>query len=407
MKIKFCALIAIELLLANTCFASSREELAFEQDPCHRDNFNDHLFFSGGAPSDSEAVRIYKQTARQNHAEALFNLGVAYYLGQGVAGSDSHQATTCWLKAAEFGSIKAQYNLGFPGVNGLNLERHDDMVRHQWQGGEHLGGRLTLNLVEPQKWLRKAAERGDAKAQFELGSLYSGQTGSKDGTVRLNYVEAYMWMLLSAANDAKKDPRVKDVIENTRPDKVMWWLAASNGQSDKSRLYLTEEPRTPDETQMWLRRDAFMDRYMLDIIGKNLSEHQMAEARRRVAQIFPDLRDFLPKPFIPAEHIPKDDPYLAALRKKAEQGDAQAQISLAQTYAEHCGDYETAYMWAALAAVQGSNDARRIIVNIEHKGEGVDILSLEQRVRAKKKAAALFPNFSAALARPIPPPQVQ
>jgi len=48
-------------------------------------------------------------------------------------------------------------------------------------------------------WYRKAAEQGNAKAQFNLGLMYyRGQV------VTQNYVQAHMWFNLAAASGAKK-----------------------------------------------------------------------------------------------------------------------------------------------------------------------------------------------------------
>jgi TPR repeat protein len=72
------------------------------------------------------------------------------------------------IKAAESGDAKAQYDLG----------------SFYEQGS--LG--LTQNYSEAAKWYRKAAEQGHAGAQLYLGSLLANQR---------DFVEAYKWVTLA------------------------------------------------------------------------------------------------------------------------------------------------------------------------------------------------------------------
>ena len=48
---------------------------------------------------------------RQGNAEARFSLGVMYFGGEGIA-QDKREAVSWYQKAAERGYAKAQYNLG-------------------------------------------------------------------------------------------------------------------------------------------------------------------------------------------------------------------------------------------------------------------------------------------------------
>jgi S1-C subfamily serine protease len=82
--------------------------------------------------------------------------------------------------AAEKGDAKAQYNLGVCYANGTGVE-HDS--------------------VEAVKWFFKAAEQGDAKAQFKLGYSYLKEIG-----IGRDYVQAYKWFRLSSirGNDLAK-----------------------------------------------------------------------------------------------------------------------------------------------------------------------------------------------------------
>ena len=72
---------------------------------------------------------------------------------------------------AEKGDARAQFNLG---------------VRHA------IGYGVTKDEAEAAKWYRKAAEQGNAKAQCNLGFMYVDGAG-----VPKDPVEAYKWWLLA------------------------------------------------------------------------------------------------------------------------------------------------------------------------------------------------------------------
>ena len=74
-------------------------------------------------------------------------------------------------KAAEQGDAKAQFNLG---------------------DAYFFGEGVAKDQAEAMKWLRKAAEQGDAKAQFNLGNAYKYGIG-----VGQDRAEAMKWYALA------------------------------------------------------------------------------------------------------------------------------------------------------------------------------------------------------------------
>ncbi len=56
------------------------------------------------------------------------------------------------------------------------------------------GQGVPLDYAEAVKWFRKAADRGVAKAQYNLGLMYANGAG-----VTQDYVLAHMWLNLAAA----------------------------------------------------------------------------------------------------------------------------------------------------------------------------------------------------------------
>jgi tetratricopeptide (TPR) repeat protein len=124
-----------------------------------------------GVERDYAAVlRLFRPLADQGDDVAQFDLGVMYNKVWGVP-RDYLLAAKWYRLAAAQGNADAQYNLGI---------LYDDGHRY----------------AEAVKWYRKAADQGLGDAQFNLGLLYAKGRG-----VPRDYVQAYMWFELSAAQD--------------------------------------------------------------------------------------------------------------------------------------------------------------------------------------------------------------
>lgn len=80
--------------------------------------------------SEPEAVRWIRFVAEQGDADALFNLAIMYYNGQGVP-QDYVEAVKWFSKAAEQGVPEAQYNLGLMYFNGQGVPQ-DYVEAHFW-----------------------------------------------------------------------------------------------------------------------------------------------------------------------------------------------------------------------------------------------------------------------------------
>jgi len=104
------------------------------------------------------------------------------------AAGDYRTAYRKWFPLADRGDAKAQYNLGVIHANGKGVPRNYDAA---------------------VKWYRKAAEFGHAGAQFGLGSCYFLGRGVPE-----NHVTAYMWLLLAKSGGHKKAVKGLDIIEH-------------------------------------------------------------------------------------------------------------------------------------------------------------------------------------------------
>ena len=146
--------------------------------------------------------------AEQGDANAQYNLGLLYALGQGVP-QDFERAAEWYEKAAEQGVAAAQYNLGVIYANGQGVPQNVTEAR-QWfaqaaeqgvaQAEDSLGyfygsGQgIPKNFAEAEKWYRRAAEKGIASAQFNLGVMYDLGQG-----VERDFAEALKWYRKAAA----------------------------------------------------------------------------------------------------------------------------------------------------------------------------------------------------------------
>ena len=106
-----------------------------------------------------------------------------YENGQGIP-QDYAEAVRWYTRAAEQGNAGAQFNLGVSYDNG--------------QG-------VLQNHAEAVKWYRLAADQGDADAQLNLGFSYEYGEGLPQ-----NNIMAHMWYNLASENGAKQGGEWRD-----------------------------------------------------------------------------------------------------------------------------------------------------------------------------------------------------
>ena len=172
------------------------------------------------------AVAIWTPFATTGDADALFNLGQAYKLGRGVA-VDPVAARDYYRKAAVKGHLPAQANLGIA----------------LFQAGEK---------AEAIKWLKTAADRGEARAQYVLGIA----TFNGDGVARSQSL-GYAYLLRAQASGLPQAVTALGTIspglspaDRTAGEAVAASLAAGTGvppalaATTTSRAVAVAAPRT-------------------------------------------------------------------------------------------------------------------------------------------------------------------
>ena len=134
-----------------------------------------YLYFTDADVSKEESLLWLQRSAQQNHADACYYL--AHHCEQYDFGTPvDEQHWELLRKAAEFGSVEAQRDLGcYYAVGNEGLEKDE---------------------MESRKWYTLAAEKGHADAQYNLGLMwFNGEGGSKD------IDKAIYWFTLSASHE--------------------------------------------------------------------------------------------------------------------------------------------------------------------------------------------------------------
>ena len=133
--------------------------------------------------------------AKAGDANAEFQLALRLMNGSGGVQQDTREAMIEFQKAAEKGNAEAQYMLGQiyeDGGMGMAVPDSD---------GSYTNGRVVNFHPVPNdfglaaKWYRMAAKQGNALAQNHLGLIYADGRG-----VPQDYAEAYFWLSLASAN---------------------------------------------------------------------------------------------------------------------------------------------------------------------------------------------------------------
>jgi serine/threonine protein kinase len=164
----------------------------------------------------AQAARSYLAAANANNAQAQYQLGYMYQLGQGVA-QDYATAAHWYELSAGQGYRDAQLQLGYLVQNGLGMAKSYPMALHWYQLAAaqgsvpaqnqlgylyQMGYGVPVNFPEALRWYQSAAQQGSAPAQFRIGHFYAEGLG-----VARDLATARDWMTRAAAGgnaDAKK-----------------------------------------------------------------------------------------------------------------------------------------------------------------------------------------------------------
>lgn len=146
------------------------------------------FYFSGDVVRKdlNEAVRWYQMSAGQNDINALYMLGKMTLYGQGLQ-KDTKEGLRMLAVASDGGHDKAPGLIGYTLMtSAVTAEDRADVLRYLTQG----------------------AERGDVFAQHGLGAIYAAGIFADQ-----NYVQAYRWFNIAAAQGSEKSIAARDELE--------------------------------------------------------------------------------------------------------------------------------------------------------------------------------------------------
>jgi TPR repeat protein len=116
-----------------------------------------------------------------------------YYKGIGVD-TDFKKAAMWFKRAADKGHAAAQYNLGIM---------------------SYLGQGVDQNYAKAAEWFNRAGAQDHAAAQYNLGFLYyEGKGVDKDD------LQAYMWIDRSASLGDEKAIKARDTLQKALPKEI-------------------------------------------------------------------------------------------------------------------------------------------------------------------------------------------
>jgi len=166
--------------------------------------------YSGNAtPIATESVSVcktpVKDTGKIQNSEDQFQLGRAYYRGEGVTQS-YEQAGYWYQKAADQGNLKAMYNLGNMFLDGMGTKKSErkgyELIHEAALKGDPRakslcglllckGTGVEKNRPEGMKMLLTASQGGDPWAQSWLGQqlLVNDDGTLNDGKAALPYIQ--------------------------------------------------------------------------------------------------------------------------------------------------------------------------------------------------------------------------
>ena len=282
-----------------------------------------------------EAAKRYLMAAEQGNSDALNNLAyyIKYYTKR-KGGAERYQAKS------ESGRLGKKVFKWFRNVAKRGNVKAQCILA-DWYFREHIA-------KEAVKWYRKAAEQGDAKAQNRVADCYYNGVG-----VKRSYEEATKWYL----------------------------IAAQQGNTDalNNLAYYTELLAYVEKTEAGKR------------VYKNVFYWYLDAAKRGNAKAQYILAKGLSNWYDPSKYSSKGiKEEVEWYRRSAEQGYAEAQVSLGLCYERGRGvavSYKEAIKWYSKAAAQGNCDAAYNLGKCYYNGLGV-ARSYDEALKWYRKAAA-------------------
>ncbi|GAM89655.1 hypothetical protein ANO11243_076940 [Dothideomycetidae sp. 11243] len=211
-----------------------------------------------------EAFTLYQQAAKAGHGEAAYRTAMCCEIGPDEGGGtrkDPQKAVQWYRRAAQLQDPAAMFKLGVICLKGLLSE--------------------TKNVVEAERWLKRAAEKADKDhphALHELGALYEPDHSDRDVRAKIIPDEKYsreLYFKAAQMNYTKSQFRLGQAYEYgalglpvDARNSIAWYSkAAAQGEHQAelalSGWYLTGAEgilqNSDQEAYLWARKAAMAD----------------------------------------------------------------------------------------------------------------------------------------------------
>lgn len=183
---------------------------------------HDEKFFHSIVKWVPDALNILKEKALQDHPEALYMLGLLYYLGDEID-KDEVEALRLWKLSGGKEHGPAQYAVAIcldkghgcqPNQKGAFVwylkAAEQDIVEAQYDVGDcyFYGNGVLEDKLEAVNWYHRAAKKGHAESQCNLGYCYLKGIGVPE-----NKIEASKWLNLSSSQGNQNAKNIlKDIL---------------------------------------------------------------------------------------------------------------------------------------------------------------------------------------------------
>jgi len=264
---------------------------------------------------------LWHKAADQGSLLAQYSLALAYREGRKGLKKDDKEAMEWLQKAADQGDANAQYDMAVAYHKGLWSVKKDDQ--------------------EAFKWLQKGADQGDADAQSGLGTAYYHEWG-----VKKDLKEAAKWWLKAGDRGNSQALYFSWTYAGVRFSQAHWDLM--NKSNDE---FLFSRERNLAQLDMY-RKAAGQ--------GNALAQYALGDYSGDYAMLIGNKQDYKRA--------------VKWYRKAADQGYAPAQFALGDAYHKGSGvkkDEKEAVNWWLKAAAQDNLTAQYALANAYHEGVGI------------------------------------
>ena len=173
---------------------------------------------------ESGAVELLREAAELGHAEAAYELAIAYTGGKGTQ-QDLAMGATWMNHAADLGEPRAEYLVGTSLYAGVGTDRDIDrglmFLEHAADRGHsraqfvlgqaYVDGRnVTRDPAWAARWYGKAARAGHVRAQFAYGVMFASGLG-----LPTSNRQAYKWLTLAARNGHPQAIKLRETLASS------------------------------------------------------------------------------------------------------------------------------------------------------------------------------------------------